>query len=188
MTIDTQNIAWAQDKTKFGYQMLLKMGWKEGNGLGKNQDGQATHVKVEIRQDSLGMGMAPDQAGNSKFVESIKGFEEVLAALNKDKSGLIVKAKKKSSKNKKEKTKKKTKDKTDKKGKKKRKRESDDSSQDKVEKTKKTKKLKSLKTKKKEKKEKKALAIKRKANQKLVRSKNVSSYSATDLKAILGGM
>jgi Pin2-interacting protein X1 len=31
---DPRNTFWASDTSKFGYQMLLKMGWTEGKGLG----------------------------------------------------------------------------------------------------------------------------------------------------------
>mmetsp|Transcript_6690 Transcript_6690/g.7659 ORF Transcript_6690/g.7659 Transcript_6690/m.7659 type:complete len:106 (+) Transcript_6690:296-613(+) len=91
MLPDTQNKKWAQDTDKFGYQMLLKMGWKAGNGLGKNQQGEVTHVKVEKREESLGMGMEADSAGNSAFVGQIQSFNEILKSLNNSKSKLIVK-------------------------------------------------------------------------------------------------
>ena len=42
------------DKTGFGFRMLAKMGWSEGKGLGANEDGAATHVRVKKRQDNLG--------------------------------------------------------------------------------------------------------------------------------------
>lgn len=43
------------DKGRFGYKMLQKMGWTEGKGLGREENGSSTHVKVDIRQDNLGM-------------------------------------------------------------------------------------------------------------------------------------
>ncbi len=73
--IDTQNIAWARstfsqaelvdmaantrdsfsaDKGGFGFKMLQKMGWSEGKGLGKNEDGRVKHVKVALRADNVG--------------------------------------------------------------------------------------------------------------------------------------
>ena len=33
----TQNKAWAEDKNKFAYKMMVKMGWTEGKGLGANE-------------------------------------------------------------------------------------------------------------------------------------------------------
>ena len=46
---DTLNRAWKDDKTGFGYRMLQKMGWKEEKGLGKNETGMASFVKIKKR-------------------------------------------------------------------------------------------------------------------------------------------
>jgi len=35
---------------------MLKMGWTEGAGLGKNSDGMASHIKVKKREESAGLG------------------------------------------------------------------------------------------------------------------------------------
>ena len=42
------------DTSRFGYQMLEKMGWKSGKGLGAKEDGQTTHVKVNKKNDNIG--------------------------------------------------------------------------------------------------------------------------------------
>ena len=34
--------------------MLQKMGWSEGKGLGKNENGRVKHVKVALRADNVG--------------------------------------------------------------------------------------------------------------------------------------
>uniref|UniRef100_A0A7S0LJ04 G-patch domain-containing protein n=1 Tax=Coccolithus braarudii TaxID=221442 RepID=A0A7S0LJ04_9EUKA len=36
--------------------MMAKMGWEQGKGLGKREDGVTTHVKVKQRVDGLGLG------------------------------------------------------------------------------------------------------------------------------------
>ena len=46
-------IKWS-DTSRFGYQMLTKMGWESGKGLGANEDGATTHVKATKRRDNLG--------------------------------------------------------------------------------------------------------------------------------------
>ncbi len=43
-----------QDKSKFGYQLMSKMGWSEGKGLGANESGRVSHVKVSKRKENLG--------------------------------------------------------------------------------------------------------------------------------------
>lgn len=42
------------DKTGFGFKLMQKMGWSEGKGLGKREDGAVKHVKVALRADNLG--------------------------------------------------------------------------------------------------------------------------------------
>jgi len=42
------------DKSAFGFKMIAKMGWSEGKGLGKKEDGMATHVRVKRRSDQTG--------------------------------------------------------------------------------------------------------------------------------------
>ena len=81
---DTQNARWAKDKSKFGYQMLVKMGWSEGRGAGKHEDGMASHVVVRKRQDKLALGSEEDGVGNRAFVGQIAGFSEVLARLHEE--------------------------------------------------------------------------------------------------------
>ena len=44
----------SSDTSRFGYQMLTKMGWQSGKGLGAKEDGSTTHVKSVKRRDNLG--------------------------------------------------------------------------------------------------------------------------------------
>mmetsp|Transcript_600 Transcript_600/g.1538 ORF Transcript_600/g.1538 Transcript_600/m.1538 type:complete len:242 (-) Transcript_600:194-919(-) len=80
--MDTLNQRWANDKSKFGYKMLVKMGWTDGKGAGKNEDGRAAHVKVDKRADLLGLGSNDDVAGNTAFLGQISNFNDVLQSLN----------------------------------------------------------------------------------------------------------
>lgn len=50
--------------SSFALKQMLKMGWKEGTGLGKNNDGIASHIKVEIRGDNEGIA-SKDEKTNS---------------------------------------------------------------------------------------------------------------------------
>ena len=54
---DTKNKAWKNDKSRFGFKMLQKMGWKEDKGLGKNDSGSVASIKVSKRAEGLGLGM-----------------------------------------------------------------------------------------------------------------------------------
>jgi Pin2-interacting protein X1 len=40
--------------SKFARRQLEKLGWKEGEGLGKRRDGMSTHIKVKRRADEQG--------------------------------------------------------------------------------------------------------------------------------------
>ena len=42
------------DSSKFGQRMLEKMGWKNGKGLGRDEDGLVEHIKVTKKKDMSG--------------------------------------------------------------------------------------------------------------------------------------
>ena len=44
----------ATDTSTFAYRMMQKMGWKEGKGLGKNESGTASNIRVQRRPEMLG--------------------------------------------------------------------------------------------------------------------------------------
>ena len=43
-------------ESKFGSKMLAKMGWQEGQGLGKNQDGMKDCIQITRREEGTGLG------------------------------------------------------------------------------------------------------------------------------------
>lgn len=91
--------------SKFARAQLEKLGWKEGEGLGKRRQGMATHIKVKKRADGVGLGesnldLAVQQSIGNEWWKNSVG--DTLARLGSKKS------KKKSSK-KEKKEKKKTK-------------------------------------------------------------------------------
>ena len=52
----------------FARKQMEKMGWKEGEGLGKDSTGIQTHVKAVKREDSLGLGA---ENAETKIMESV---------------------------------------------------------------------------------------------------------------------
>ncbi len=52
---DTQNKAWLEEaKASFGYKMMLKMGWKGDSGLGKEENGATSHIRIKKRVENVG--------------------------------------------------------------------------------------------------------------------------------------
>ena len=43
------------DESKFGQKLMEKMGWSKGKGLGLNQDGNVDIIRVQQKQDTVGM-------------------------------------------------------------------------------------------------------------------------------------
>jgi Pin2-interacting protein X1 len=78
-----QNMAWAADTSKFGFKMLVKMGWSAGKGVGKDLQGQISHVKIARRSENLGLGCSLKQAEVQGWSNTAQSFADVLASLNK---------------------------------------------------------------------------------------------------------
>eukprot|EP00946_MAST-07B_sp_MAST-7B-sp1_P001082 g1082.t1 len=120
----SQNKAWANDANAFGRKMLEKMGWKDGAGLGKDEQGEKTHVRIKKRSEKLALGQEgysstkgggangmanriDAYAGQKSWMETHNNFAGVLAGLSAEFMGEHEKKKKK--KDKKDKKKKKRK-------------------------------------------------------------------------------
>ena len=41
--------------TEYGRKLMMGMGWKTGQGLGKTQSGRATALSVKYKNDTLGV-------------------------------------------------------------------------------------------------------------------------------------
>jgi hypothetical protein len=62
------------DKNSKPVQLMKKMGWKQGDGLGKNQDGIKTPLEVEKREQKSGIGFRRDENSFNSFKDN--GFRE----------------------------------------------------------------------------------------------------------------
>lgn len=78
---EQRNSEWANDTSSFGQKMLLKMGWTQGKGLGKNQQGTSTNLRAIRREDGLGLGASTDKTGDLGFSVTSRNFHGVLASL-----------------------------------------------------------------------------------------------------------
>jgi hypothetical protein len=56
MQIDAGSISCVFVSQDLAYRMVSKMGWAEGQGLGKNNDGITKHLWTKKRGDSIGIG------------------------------------------------------------------------------------------------------------------------------------
>jgi len=79
---DPRGTTWSQDKSKFGFKMLEKMGWSEGAGLGANNDGRTDHVKVRNKRNNLGIG-ASQKDVDFNWLQTQDTFSTLLKDLNK---------------------------------------------------------------------------------------------------------
>eukprot|EP00339_Tiarina_fusa_P030081 CAMPEP_0117069428 /NCGR_PEP_ID=MMETSP0472-20121206/48704_1 /TAXON_ID=693140 ORGANISM="Tiarina fusus, Strain LIS" /NCGR_SAMPLE_ID=MMETSP0472 /ASSEMBLY_ACC=CAM_ASM_000603 /LENGTH=224 /DNA_ID=CAMNT_0004791979 /DNA_START=69 /DNA_END=743 /DNA_ORIENTATION=- len=75
--------------SKFARRQLEKLGWKEGEGLGKRRDGISTHIRVHKRADEqggLGKSTVDEnlKIGNEWWKDSVG---DTLAKLSKNKKG-----------------------------------------------------------------------------------------------------
>ncbi len=55
------------DKNSSSFKLMKKMGWKNGNGLGKNEDGIKTPLEVEKRENNSGIGFKNDTKPFNSF-------------------------------------------------------------------------------------------------------------------------
>ena len=55
------------DKSSTSVKLMKKMGWKEGDGLGKNQDGIKTPLQVEKHENNTGIGFEVDEKKINTF-------------------------------------------------------------------------------------------------------------------------
>ncbi|XP_062943377.1 PIN2/TERF1-interacting telomerase inhibitor 1 isoform X2 [Cynocephalus volans] len=78
--VDPRNTAWSNDDSKFGQRMLEKMGWSKGKGLGAQEQGATEHIKVQVKNNHLGLGAAVSNEDN--WIAHQDDFNQLLAALS----------------------------------------------------------------------------------------------------------
>uniref|UniRef100_A0A2K5S239 G-patch domain-containing protein n=1 Tax=Cebus imitator TaxID=2715852 RepID=A0A2K5S239_CEBIM len=78
--VDPQNTAWSNDDSKFGQRMLEKMGWSKGKGLGAQEQGATDHIKVQVKNNHLGLGATINNEDN--WIVHQDDFNQLLAELN----------------------------------------------------------------------------------------------------------
>ncbi|XP_072187844.1 PIN2/TERF1-interacting telomerase inhibitor 1 [Excalfactoria chinensis] len=79
-SVDPRNTAWSKDESKFGQKMLEKMGWSKGKGLGAQEQGNTEHIKVQVKNNMLGLGASIKNEDN--WIAHQDDFNQLLAELN----------------------------------------------------------------------------------------------------------
>jgi Pin2-interacting protein X1 len=105
----------ASKPSAYAMRMMEKMGWKEGQGLGKDETGIAEHIIIHKREDKMGLGI--DNMAAAESVTDNWWHSAFTANLNVFKSNMKKSSKKSDKEDKKEKKREK-KDKKNKKDKK----------------------------------------------------------------------
>ncbi|KAI5358493.1 Putative G-patch domain-containing protein [Septoria linicola] len=88
ISADPNNTAWAKSTTGFGHKMLAKQGWKPGDFLGAENASHsdhytaanASHIRVMLREDNLGIGAKVGTQNAETFGLSM--FSGLLGRLN----------------------------------------------------------------------------------------------------------
>lgn len=71
------------DSSTFGSKMLEKMGWKKGDGLGKNQSGNVDFIQIRYKNDEHGLGF--NKFGmDDNWTQNEASFDELLKSLNSE--------------------------------------------------------------------------------------------------------
>jgi Pin2-interacting protein X1 len=84
---DPRNTKWANDTDRFGHQYLEKMGWKPGSGLGQVTHAVTTHVRVALKDDTVGLGAKLSKKVKKDEFDSgecagLDVFQRILGRLN----------------------------------------------------------------------------------------------------------
>ncbi|CAB3404401.1 unnamed protein product [Caenorhabditis bovis] len=85
ISIDPQNLTWKNDDQKFSKKLMEKMGWSEGDGLGRNRQGNSEAIKLKANYSGKGLGADKMSDYDSTWISHHDDFADLLAALNKSK-------------------------------------------------------------------------------------------------------
>ena len=88
LSADPNNTRWTRDSSTFGHRILTQHGWKPGQYLGAVDAAQASHftaanashVRVTLKEDNLGLGASKKREGAETF--GLDQFSGLLGRLN----------------------------------------------------------------------------------------------------------
>lgn len=87
---DPNNTAWSRSATKYGQKILQSHGWTPGELLGASgaphsglqSAASASHIKITLKDDNLGLGAKLEAARDSNETTGLDEFQNLLGRLN----------------------------------------------------------------------------------------------------------
>jgi len=90
-SLDPRNQNWKNESNKedgsnLGANLMRKLGWKTGEGLGKNGQGMTDNIKAHVKNNNYGIGMST--SNQKDWVAGQEDFNAVLRMLNDEDTSL----------------------------------------------------------------------------------------------------
>uniref|UniRef100_A0AC34R1T0 G-patch domain-containing protein n=1 Tax=Panagrolaimus sp. JU765 TaxID=591449 RepID=A0AC34R1T0_9BILA len=86
---DPQNLKWKNDDNKIGQKMMEKMGWKDGKGLGKDEQGMKNNIKLKANYTQKGLKCGEEEVNVDKTWMSHHDEFSVLLEKLKSKKAVV---------------------------------------------------------------------------------------------------
>uniref|UniRef100_A0A915BP58 G-patch domain-containing protein n=1 Tax=Parascaris univalens TaxID=6257 RepID=A0A915BP58_PARUN len=86
ISVDPQNIQWRNDDRKFGRKILERMGWRNGKGLGKREQGRNENLTLKANHSGKGLGY--EHSHDDVWIAHHDHFAKLLASLNENKKDI----------------------------------------------------------------------------------------------------
>ncbi|VDM52509.1 unnamed protein product [Angiostrongylus costaricensis] len=83
LSVDPQNLHWKDDKQKLSRRLMERMGWSEGDGLGRSRQGQAGPLQLKANYSGKGLGADKLASYDSTWIGHHEDFADILNSLNK---------------------------------------------------------------------------------------------------------
>ncbi|KAI9704415.1 MAG: telomerase inhibitor [Candelina mexicana] len=98
LSLDPRNTNWSKSTTNFGHKILIAQGWTPGSFLGAQDaphaglhtEANASHIRVAIKDDNLGVGAIGSKQPEGECV-GLDAFQGILGRLNGKSDGLLEK-------------------------------------------------------------------------------------------------
>jgi Pin2-interacting protein X1 len=68
-------------KESKAFRLMTQMGWEEGRGLGKDQQGITSHIRVKTRKDNAGVGTDEQKKAAQNWTVNTHIFDNILKNL-----------------------------------------------------------------------------------------------------------